>query len=142
MIAERTMSGLAHLQKIEEMNRELTKVIEDFDRAMNVETLCLVKVVQQDFLLKEWLKPTRSGYNQTFCCMKGTREPILNEIIAWVANGPGPCNTYWVYGLPGIGKTSLAHSICETLDERNQLVGAFFCQRDDTNSSEDRKSVV
>ena len=43
MIAERTMSGLAHPQKIEEMNRELIKVIEDFDRAMNVETLRLAK---------------------------------------------------------------------------------------------------
>ena len=32
----------------------------------------------------------------------------------------------------------MAHSICETLDERNQLIGAFFCQRDDTNSSEPR----
>ena len=97
-----------------------------------------VELVQQDLLLKERLKPTRSGYNQSFCCMKGTREPILNEIIAWVANGPGPSSTYWVHGLPGIGKTSLAHSICEALDERNQLVGAFFCQRDDTKSSEPR----
>ena len=68
--------------------------------------------------------------------MEGTRKSILNEITAWVANGSGLINTYWVYGLPGIGKTSLAHSICETLDERNQLIGAFFCQRDDTNSSE------
>ena len=41
MIAERTLSGLAHPQKIEEMSKELTKVIEDFDRAMNVETLRL-----------------------------------------------------------------------------------------------------
>jgi len=40
-IAERTLSGLAHPQKIEEMSKELTKVIEDFDRAMNVETLRL-----------------------------------------------------------------------------------------------------
>ena len=70
--------------------------------------------------------------------MKGTRESILEEVIAWVAGGSGSSNTYWIYGLPGIGKTSLAHSICETLDERNQLVGAFFCQRDDTNSSEPR----
>ena len=41
MNAERTMSGLAHPQKIEEMNRELIKVIEDFDRAINVEVLRL-----------------------------------------------------------------------------------------------------
>jgi Cdc6-like AAA superfamily ATPase len=97
-----------------------------------------VELVQQDLWLEKRLKPTRSGYNRTLCCMEGTRESILNEITAWVTNGSGPSNTYWIYGLPGIGKTSLAHSICQTLDERNQLVGAFFCQRDDTNSSEPR----
>jgi hypothetical protein len=43
MIAERTLSGLTHPQKIEEMSKELTKVIEDFDRAMNVEALRLAK---------------------------------------------------------------------------------------------------
>ena len=70
--------------------------------------------------------------------MGGTRESILNEVTAWVTSESGPNNTFWIYGLPGIGKTSLAHSICQTLDERNQLVGAFFCQRDDTSSSEPR----
>jgi len=43
MIAERTLSGLGHPEGIEEMDRELTKVIEDFDRAMNVEVLRLAK---------------------------------------------------------------------------------------------------
>jgi hypothetical protein len=42
-IAERTLSGLIHPERIEEMDRELTKVIEDFDRAMNVEALRLAK---------------------------------------------------------------------------------------------------
>jgi len=75
--------------------------------------------------------------------MEGTRESILNEIIAWVTNGPGQedidqSTPYWIYGLSGIGKTSLAHSICEKLDKREQFAGAFFCRRDDTNSSEPR----
>ena len=43
IIAERTLSGIAHPERIEEMDEELTKVIEDFDRAMNVEALRLVK---------------------------------------------------------------------------------------------------
>jgi hypothetical protein len=43
MITERTLSGLAHPHKIEEMSKELTKVIEDFDRAVNVEALRLAK---------------------------------------------------------------------------------------------------
>jgi len=75
--------------------------------------------------------------------MKGTRESILNQIITWVTNGSGqkdvdPGTPYWIYGSPGIGKTSLAHSICEKLDERKQFAGAFFCRRDDTNLSEPR----
>jgi hypothetical protein len=41
MIAARTMGGPAYLEMIEEMERELSKVIEDFDRAVNVEALRL-----------------------------------------------------------------------------------------------------
>ena len=39
MIAARTISGPAYPEMIEEIDRELTKVIEDFDRAMNFEAL-------------------------------------------------------------------------------------------------------
>ena len=51
MIAERTLSGLVHPEKIEEMDRELTKVIEDFDRAMNVEALRLAKETSKQSLI-------------------------------------------------------------------------------------------
>ena len=45
---------------------------------------------------------------------------------------------YWFYGSPGIGKTSLAHSICANLHDQRQLAGAFFCRRDDPNLSDPR----
>ena len=75
--------------------------------------------------------------------MKGTRESILNRTMAWVASPQGRDeaprrNTYWFYGSPGIGKTSLAHSICENLHDQKQLAGAFFCRRDDPHLSEVR----
>ena len=40
-VTARTIGSPAYTEKIEEMDRELTEVIEDFDRAMNVETLRL-----------------------------------------------------------------------------------------------------
>jgi len=40
-IAARTIGGPAYPEMIEEMDRELSKVIEDFDRAVNVEALRL-----------------------------------------------------------------------------------------------------
>jgi len=50
MIAERTLGGLVHLEKIEQMDEELTKVIEDFDRAINVEALRLAKKTSKQTL--------------------------------------------------------------------------------------------
>ena len=41
MIAARTIGGPVYPDMIEEMDRELTNVIEDFDRAVNVEALHL-----------------------------------------------------------------------------------------------------
>ena len=73
--------------------------------------------------------------------MDGTREFLLRKILGWATKElgqKGESNTYWIHGLPGIGKTSLAHSICATLHERNHLAGAFFCRRDDGNLSEPR----
>jgi len=73
--------------------------------------------------------------------MDGTRQSLLNQIVEWVANKPGQenapqRNTYWIFGSPGIGKTSLANSICADLHKRNYLAGAFFCRRDDPKLSE------
>ena len=39
MIVARTIGGPAYPEMIEEVDRELTKVIEDFDRAINFEAL-------------------------------------------------------------------------------------------------------
>ena len=41
MTAARSVGGPAYKEMIEEMDKELTKVIEDFDRAMNFEALRL-----------------------------------------------------------------------------------------------------
>ena len=89
--------------------------------------------VEQHLLLSR-LKDVKTCHDPALCCMEGTRKYLLEQIITWVTNGlerPDGRNTCWIYGLPGTGKTSLAHSICEGLHGKEQLAGAFFCQRDD-----------
>jgi hypothetical protein len=96
--------------------------------------------VEQDYLIGR-LKSVDTGYHQALRCMEGTRQFLLDEIMDWSTRKLGQddeSNTYWIYGLPGIGKTSLAHSICASLHDRQRLAGAFFCQRDDPNLSEAR----
>jgi len=98
--------------------------------------------LEQEFLLGR-LKYVEAGHDLDQCCMEGTRQSILDQVMAWVdepkevINAPRR-NTYWFYGSPGIGKTSLAHSVCAGLHDRGQLAGAFFCRRDDPNVSEPR----
>ena len=69
MIAGRTLGGLVRPEKIEEMDEELTKVIEDFDRAVNVETLRLAKEAS-----KQMLETSK----QTF---SNRRWPNLNRVV-------------------------------------------------------------
>ena len=76
---------------------------------------------EQEFLFRR-LMPVKTGYHRKFRCMDGTRQSLLNHIVDWVANNLGQenvqrTNTYWFYSSPGIGKTSLAHSICARLHE-------------------------
>ena len=96
--------------------------------------------VEQEFLFRR-LKPVETSYHRKLRCMDGTRQSLLNQITDWVSNKSSrenllQRNVYWFFGSPGIGKTSLAHSICANLHERNHLAGAFFCRRDDPNLSE------
>src|SRR5258706_11423975 len=95
---------------------------------------------EQEVLFRR-LKPVSTSYHRKLCCMDGTRQSLLHQIMDWVANKSGQenvfqGNVYWVYGSPGIGKTLLAHSICASLHKQNHLAGAFFCRRDDPNLSE------
>ena len=94
---------------------------------------------EQDFLSKR-LKPVEAGYHRELCCMDGTRQSLLNQVVDWVADKSEQenvlqRNVYWFYGSPGIGKTALAHSICANLHKQKHLAGAFFCRRDDPNLS-------
>ncbi len=96
--------------------------------------------VEQELLFRR-LKPVEMGYHRSLRCMDRTHQSLLNQITDWAANKLAQesilqTNAYWLYGSPGIGKTSLAHSICASLHERNHLAAAFFCRRDDPNLSE------
>ena len=48
MVAARTIGGPAYLEMIKEMDRELTKVINDFDCAVGIEALHLANDISSE----------------------------------------------------------------------------------------------
>lgn len=60
--------------------------------------------------------------------MPGTREDILKSLLAWAKdqNGMGP-KVYWLNGMAGTGKSSIAHSFSRALDMEGILGASFFC---------------
>ncbi|KIK58995.1 hypothetical protein GYMLUDRAFT_245767 [Collybiopsis luxurians FD-317 M1] len=61
-------------------------------------------------------------------CIEGTRVEILAEIEAWACNPNGPSG-YWICGMAGTGKSTIAKSMCLILQEKHSLAGSFFCSR-------------
>jgi len=61
--------------------------------------------------------------------MSGTREGILSKFIAWVKDDP--LAIFWLAGMAGTGKTSIAVTLCRMLraDPTVYLGGGYFCSR-------------
>ena len=62
-------------------------------------------------------------------CLKGTREAILDEIELW-SRDYNKSPVYWLNGLAGTGKTTIAQTLAERIYADGQLGASFFCSRD------------
>ncbi|KAG8752156.1 hypothetical protein FRC11_008659, partial [Ceratobasidium sp. 423] len=61
-------------------------------------------------------------------CAPGTREPQINLLLEW-ARDPESGRTCWMNGMAGTGKTTIAYTVCNRLDETFELGASFFCSR-------------
>ena len=61
--------------------------------------------------------------------MKGTRGAVLDEIELWTKDPHRP-PVYWLNGLAGTGKTTIAQTIAERTFATGRLGASFFCSRD------------
>ncbi|CAE6471647.1 unnamed protein product [Rhizoctonia solani] len=63
-------------------------------------------------------------------CTKNTRIEILKELVQWSEDpSSGMAKVYWMNGMAGTGKTTIAYSACVALEARKQLAASFFCTR-------------
>ncbi|KAF8816507.1 WD40 repeat-like protein [Phlegmacium glaucopus] len=63
--------------------------------------------------------------SQRNACTENTRKAILESLRAW-ASDDTTTKVYWLNGMAGTGKTTIAYSFSEILREKNSLGGTFF----------------
>ena len=66
--------------------------------------------------------------------MKGTRKGVLREIDCWLGGQRGQ-QIFWLNGLAGTGKSTIAQTFAETTFADGKLGASFFCSRDFENRS-------
>jgi hypothetical protein len=69
-------------------------------------------------------------------CLPGTRVKLLQDIALWLQAGPSGAVVFWLNGLAGTGKSTVARTVCKSLG--HSLGAAFFISR---NSLDRRTSV-
>ena len=69
-------------------------------------------------------------------CLKGTRDTVLDDIESWSGDS-NLSPIYWLNGLAGTGKSTIAQTIAERVFADGRLGASFFCSRD----SQDRRDL-
>src|SRR6188768_162944 len=82
---------------------------------------------------KYYLEGEKKEVLRCSLCTRGTRKRLLNDIVAW-AEGTSSETIYWLFGLAGSGKSTIASTIARRFelvaaDEPIVLGGNFMCSR-------------
>ncbi|TKW48955.1 hypothetical protein CTA1_11148 [Colletotrichum tanaceti] len=67
-------------------------------------------------------------------CHPETRVDILQEIERWARSPAGP-RIYWLSGMAGTGKSTIARTVARTFDDVHMLGASFFFKRDEVDRS-------
>src|SRR5689334_1527371 len=134
--AVRAFGSSTDQEKVDDMLKRFKKLKEDFDRGMATQILQGLAALLDDCRCCEWLyAPIYSqtmlaadrqllrtlvtpdaSYDPSAGCLEGTRMGIRNDIEQWVKRADHSQSLYWLYGLAGCGKSTVARSICKQLD--------------------------
>jgi hypothetical protein len=93
--------------------------------------------------LLDRLQPVKSAFHDAHgsapACLEGTRAQLLDEISAWMED-PSAKLVYWLTGVAGTGKTTIAESVAYMAADQKCLAATFFFSR--TSGSAERRRAA
>lgn len=100
-------------------------------------------------MLLSKLKPVENAYCSTEendRCLETTRIALRERIDEWIGYDYSPGehdgladNVFWLHGMAGIGKTTVANTVAHMVNERKLPLSCFFCKRDDPERSDPKR---
>ncbi|KAG8773140.1 hypothetical protein FRC12_002700 [Ceratobasidium sp. 428] len=75
-----------------------------------------------------WYRSPSDDSGHRSGCEPNTRVEVLDEIRYWIRHNVDQ-RLYWLNGMAGTGKTTIAYSVCEHLESSGHPMASFFCDR-------------
>ncbi|KAF7514113.1 hypothetical protein GJ744_004438 [Endocarpon pusillum] len=92
------------------------------------DVLSKINVVKLPIALGASFDSHKDEHNAT--CLPNTRVELLSEIMQWAKEGNGK-PIFWLSGMAGTGKSTIARTIAESFAEKQRLGASFFFKRGD-----------
>ena len=88
--------------------------------------------VEENRKLRAALNPCKSQLWVKTPCLPGTRTKVLSELALWARdNSHEAPRVFWIHGVAGCGKSAVAVTISQCLNDSRRLSGTFFCKREE-----------
>ncbi|KAF8601778.1 hypothetical protein BDV93DRAFT_545678, partial [Ceratobasidium sp. AG-I] len=132
---ERTAKAMEDPDAILECYRRIQRLVERFSLNANINIWKAVDEQTTELRLRG-LSPSHSArYDPAEStdlrrngCIPGTRVEVLHNLKTWAEDGESK-KIYWLNGMAGTGKTTIAYSFCDQLNNSLALSASFFCSR-------------
>ncbi|KEP47855.1 vegetative incompatibility protein HET-E-1 [Rhizoctonia solani 123E] len=131
----------------EDLRRRYRRIIQLFQQVLGEASMGTWGRIDEHFML-ERLRPAKLAMFDSRLsteigrrtCTENTRTKILEGSLKW-SEDPDGAKIYWMNGMAGTGKTTIATTFCDTLEARKQLAASFFCTRTSPECREAKRIV-
>ncbi|KAE9387351.1 WD40 repeat-like protein [Gymnopus androsaceus JB14] len=137
-LIKQTVQSSDNKEEIEKILRSIDDVTQNFHLDINLLHIRLTQAIKGhiEILRLKGLNPsfealhTQDGRDR---CVKETRVHIIEQILSWCKDlSPESPSIYWLNGMAGTGKSTIALTICDMLTKDNKVTrlgASFFCSR-------------
>ncbi|KIK33456.1 hypothetical protein CY34DRAFT_99569, partial [Suillus luteus UH-Slu-Lm8-n1] len=108
-------------------NNALDELMQEFRDRTGRDVAIFVHSMGETLDLDGMVYAQRAGLNTTKQCLPGTRTGILSQITEWInSSGDSVPRVMWLSGPAGTGKSAIAHTIANLVNDKGGL-GSCFC---------------